>query len=213
MALSLHRSHHAFCEEPQNAKGGAQADQEAKPQHRVATPRLELGSPLITPRESAHSINSRWWRVGKYIKLPGSSSLDLSWLPGSALSMKKLLVGFLLGLAFVELAQSLRCYTCKEPTDISKCKTAVVCSPKATVCTTTLHSVEIGYPFFGNITVTRACEEECLPDNGIGSSKPKSCCYTDLCMDDTKSSSGVRSSSAALTLVAVVAGMVLQCSL
>nr|XP_031360050.1 secreted Ly-6/uPAR-related protein 1-like [Lonchura striata domestica] len=127
--------------------------------------------------------------------------------------MKKLLVGFLLGLAFVELAQSLRCYTCKEPTDISKCKTATLCPPKATVCTTTLHSVDTGYPFFGNITVTRDCEEECLSYDGIGAQKPKSCCYTDLCTDDTRSSSGVRSSSAALGLVAVVAGMALQCSL
>ncbi|NXN92273.1 SLUR1 protein, partial [Rhinopomastus cyanomelas] len=78
-------------------------------------------------------------------------------------------------------AQPLRCYTCKEPTDIAKCKTATVCPPKATVCTTTLHSVDTGYPFFGNITVTRACEEECLAFNGIGANKPKSCCYTDLC--------------------------------
>ncbi|NXR40972.1 LYPD2 protein, partial [Zosterops hypoxanthus] len=78
-------------------------------------------------------------------------------------------------------AQSLRCYTCREPTDISNCRTAVVCPPRATVCTTTLHSLETGYPFFGNLTVTRACEEECLPYNGIGASKPKSCCYTDLC--------------------------------
>ncbi|NXQ52698.1 LYPD2 protein, partial [Anthoscopus minutus] len=78
-------------------------------------------------------------------------------------------------------AQCLQCYTCKEPTDISRCRTAIVCPPKATVCTTTLHSVETGYPFFGNITVTRACEEECLSYDGIGASKPKSCCYTDLC--------------------------------
>ncbi|XP_041255620.1 ly6/PLAUR domain-containing protein 2-like [Onychostruthus taczanowskii] len=127
--------------------------------------------------------------------------------------MKKLLVGFLLGLAFVELAQSLRCYVCKEPTDISKCRTPVTCSPKATVCTTTLHSMETGYPFFGNITVTRNCEEECISYDGIGDQKPKSCCYTDLCTDDTKSSSGVRSSSAALGLLALVAGTVLQCSL
>ncbi|KAI1243667.1 hypothetical protein IHE44_0001309 [Lamprotornis superbus] len=61
----------------------------------------------------------------------------------------------------------------------------------------------MGYPFFGNITVTRDCEEECLSYDGIGASKPKSCCYTDLCTDDTKSSSGVRSSPAALGLVAL----------
>ncbi|XP_010402986.4 ly6/PLAUR domain-containing protein 2-like [Corvus cornix cornix] len=127
--------------------------------------------------------------------------------------MKKLLVGFLLGLAFVELAQSLRCYTCKEPTDISRCMKATVCPPKATVCTTTLHSVETGYPFFGNITVTRDCEEECLSYDGIGATRPKTCCFTDLCTDDARSSSGLRSSSAALSLVAMVAGAVLQGSL
>ncbi|NXL33186.1 LYPD2 protein, partial [Glaucidium brasilianum] len=78
-------------------------------------------------------------------------------------------------------AHSLRCYTCKEPMDIAKCRTATQCPPKSTVCTTTLHSVETGYPFFGNITVTRSCEEECLSYDGIGATRPKSCCYTDLC--------------------------------
>ncbi|NXU49278.1 LYPD2 protein, partial [Turnix velox] len=78
-------------------------------------------------------------------------------------------------------AQSLRCYTCEKPTDIDKCRTVTNCSPKAKVCTTTLHSVDTGYPFFGNITVTRSCQEECTPYDGIGDSKPTSCCYTDLC--------------------------------
>ncbi|XP_074753663.1 secreted Ly-6/uPAR-related protein 1-like [Athene noctua] len=127
--------------------------------------------------------------------------------------MKTLLVGLLLGLAYAELAHSLRCYTCKEPTDIAKCRTATLCPPKSTVCTTTLHSVETGYPFFGNITVTRSCEEECLSYDGIGATRPKSCCYTDLCTDDTRSSNGVRSSSAALGLMAMALGVLLQCSL
>ncbi|KFP89261.1 Ly6/PLAUR domain-containing protein 2, partial [Apaloderma vittatum] len=78
-------------------------------------------------------------------------------------------------------AQSLRCYTCKEPTDIAKCRTVTLCPLNATVCTTTLHSVDSGYPFFGNITVTRDCEVECLAFDGIGANKPKSCCNTDLC--------------------------------
>lgn len=70
-----------------------------------------------------------------------------------------------------------------------------------------------GYPFFGNITVTRSCEEECLSYDGIGATRPKSCCYTDLCTDDTKSSNGVGSSSAALGLMAMVVGTLLQCAL
>ncbi|NXJ82433.1 LYPD2 protein, partial [Trogon melanurus] len=96
-------------------------------------------------------------------------------------------------------AQSLRCYTCKEPTDIAKCRTATLCPPKATCFSmptvyTFLYHIFLslillplfnlpvsGYPFFGNITVTRDCEEECLAFNGIGANKPKSCCYTDLC--------------------------------
>ncbi|XP_075351886.1 secreted Ly-6/uPAR-related protein 1-like [Mycteria americana] len=127
--------------------------------------------------------------------------------------MKTLLVGLLLGLAYVELAQSLRCYTCKEPTDIAKCRTVTLCPPKTTVCTTTLHSIDSGYPFFGNITVTRSCEEECSPSYGIGATRPKSCCYTDLCSDDSRSSNAVGSSSAALGLMAMVFGTLLQCAL
>ncbi|XP_064301488.1 secreted Ly-6/uPAR-related protein 1 [Phalacrocorax carbo] len=127
--------------------------------------------------------------------------------------MKTLLVGLLLGLAYMELAQSLLCYTCKEPTDIAKCRTATLCPPKANVCTTTLHSVDSGYPFFGNITVTRSCEEECISNNGIGANRPKSCCYTDLCTEETRNSNGVGSNSATLGLMAMVVGTLLQCVL
>ncbi|XP_071594616.1 secreted Ly-6/uPAR-related protein 1-like [Heliangelus exortis] len=127
--------------------------------------------------------------------------------------MKSLLLRFLLGLASVELAYSLRCYTCKEPTDIAECRKPTLCPPKATVCTTTLLSVDSGYPFFGNITVIRSCEEECISNNGIGATKPKSCCYTDLCTDDTRSTNGVGSSSAALGLMSMAVGILLQCAL
>ncbi|XP_075000650.1 secreted Ly-6/uPAR-related protein 1-like [Calonectris borealis] len=127
--------------------------------------------------------------------------------------MKTLLFGLLLGLAYVELAHSLRCYTCKEPMDIAECRTTTLCPPKANVCTTTLHSVDTGYPFFGNITVTRSCEEECRSSDGIGAKKPKSCCYTDLCTDDNRSSNGAGRSSAALGLMAMVVGTFLQCAL
>ncbi|XP_074001924.1 secreted Ly-6/uPAR-related protein 1-like [Numenius arquata] len=127
--------------------------------------------------------------------------------------MKTLLVGLLLGLAFVDLAQSLRCYTCKEPMDIAECRTPTLCPPKATVCTTTLHSLDTGYPFFGNITVTRSCEEECISYNGIGASKPKSCCYTDLCTDNTRTISGVGRSSSTLGLMAMAVGTLLRYAL
>ncbi|KFV88524.1 Secreted Ly-6/uPAR-related protein 1, partial [Struthio camelus australis] len=78
-------------------------------------------------------------------------------------------------------AQSLRCYTCEKPTDISLCRTVTVCPPRARACTTTMLSVDSGYPFFGNITVMRSCIEDCVASGGIGANHPMSCCYTDLC--------------------------------
>ncbi|CAM4496455.1 unnamed protein product, partial [Caretta caretta] len=56
--------------------------------------------------------------------------------------MKVLLALLLAGLVCVELAQSLRCYTCKEPTDLSACTTVSNCSKNDTACKTTLHSVD-----------------------------------------------------------------------
>uniref|UniRef100_A0A8C8RGC8 Snake toxin/toxin-like domain-containing protein n=1 Tax=Pelusios castaneus TaxID=367368 RepID=A0A8C8RGC8_9SAUR len=85
---------------------------------------------------------------------------------------------------FVPLpAQCLKCYTCKEPTDVSECITISNCSQTDTACKTTVWSVDSGYPFFGNITVSKSCAEKCVPSDpdGIGESHPNSCCYTDLC--------------------------------
>ncbi|XP_025969473.1 secreted Ly-6/uPAR-related protein 1-like [Dromaius novaehollandiae] len=125
--------------------------------------------------------------------------------------MKTLLFGLLLGLAYMELAQSLRCYTCKEPTDISLCKTETLCPMKAKACTTTLLSVDSGYPFFGNITVIRSCAENCTASGGIGANRPMSCCYTDLCNDDSSNSSpGLKTSYAALSVTALVLVMLFK---
>ncbi|XP_067386156.1 secreted Ly-6/uPAR-related protein 1-like [Emydura macquarii macquarii] len=97
--------------------------------------------------------------------------------------MKELLAVLLVGVACMELAQSLRCYTCEEPTDISECTTVSNCSETDTACMTTVLSVDSGYPFFGKITVTNSCVKTCVPSDpdGIGESHPNSCCYTDLC--------------------------------
>ncbi|OPJ76275.1 secreted Ly-6/uPAR-related protein 1-like [Patagioenas fasciata] len=141
--------------------------------------------------------------------------------------MKTLLFGLLLGLVYVDLAQSLRCYTCTDQRDIAKCRTITECPPEATVCTTTLHSVDSGYPFFGNITVTRSCDVECiLFHNAIGAKRHKSCCYTDLCTDDNRTNerepdevngassiSRMGSRSAALCLMAMVVGTLHQYAL
>ncbi|XP_032619119.1 ly6/PLAUR domain-containing protein 2-like [Chelonoidis abingdonii] len=100
--------------------------------------------------------------------------------------MKALLAVLLAGLVCMELAQSLRCYTCKEPTDLSACTLVSNCSENDTACRTTVHSVDSGYPFFGNITVSKSCAKMCIPSDpdGIGESHPDSCCRTDLCNTD-----------------------------
>ncbi|CAM2107097.1 ly6/PLAUR domain-containing protein 2-like [Lepidochelys kempii] len=113
--------------------------------------------------------------------------------------MKVLLALLLAGLVCVELAQSLRCYTCKEPTDLSACTTVSNCSKNDTACKTTLHSVDSGYPFFRNITVSKSCAETCMhsdPD-GIGESHPISCCYSDLC--NAGGVPGLRASAVVIT--------------
>ncbi|XP_062986056.1 secreted Ly-6/uPAR-related protein 1-like [Elgaria multicarinata webbii] len=80
-------------------------------------------------------------------------------------------------------ALALQCYTCKEPTDLGNCASITNCSSKETSCKTTVHSVDSGYPFFGNITVTKSCSQTCVPSepDGIGESHPDYCCSTDLC--------------------------------
>ncbi|XP_061464070.1 secreted Ly-6/uPAR-related protein 1-like [Rhineura floridana] len=97
--------------------------------------------------------------------------------------MKAFLAVWLALVASLELALSLQCYTCKEPTDLGKCVSITKCSMKTTACKTTVHSVDSGYPFFGNITVTKSCSEKCVPSelDGIGDSHPDYCCFTDFC--------------------------------
>ncbi|XP_075776127.1 ly6/PLAUR domain-containing protein 2-like [Pelodiscus sinensis] len=117
--------------------------------------------------------------------------------------MKVLLVALLAGLVCVERALTLQCYTCKEPTDLSACTTVTNCSEKATACKTTVLSVDSGYPFFGNITVSKSCAETCVPSDpdGIGEAHPDSCCSTDLC--NTDGAPGVRGSILGVTAAAL----------
>ncbi|XP_074841700.1 ly6/PLAUR domain-containing protein 2-like [Carettochelys insculpta] len=117
--------------------------------------------------------------------------------------MKALLAALLAGLVSLELAQSLQCYTCKEPTDVSACTTVSNCSEKATACKTTVLSVDSGYPFFGNMTVSKSCAETCMPSDpdGIGESHPDSCCSTDLC--NTSNTPALRANTLGLTAAAL----------
>nr|XP_028594380.1 ly6/PLAUR domain-containing protein 2-like [Podarcis muralis] len=97
--------------------------------------------------------------------------------------MKAFLAVALAFLASLKLGLCLQCYNCQEPTDFSNCLTFVNCSADSTHCKITVHSVDSGYPFFGNITVTKSCAKNCVPSepDGIGETRPAYCCDTDLC--------------------------------
>ncbi|XP_062483351.1 ly6/PLAUR domain-containing protein 2-like isoform X1 [Pezoporus occidentalis] len=98
--------------------------------------------------------------------------------------------------------QTLECYTCLEPVNVDQCKTIQTCKNNETMCKTTMYSLEDVYPFTGVLTVTKMCSSICIPSDvdGIGLTRPVSCCYTDLCNVDGAAS--LRSSFVPVVMVA-----------
>ncbi|XP_006746168.1 ly6/PLAUR domain-containing protein 2 [Leptonychotes weddellii] len=95
-------------------------------------------------------------------------------------------LGLVLATCSHELVVALQCYTCHEPTAVSSCVTIATCNANETMCNTILYSLETVYPFLGDSTVTKACAVHCVPSDmdGIGQTRPVSCCNTDLCNID-----------------------------
>ncbi|NWR58133.1 LYPD2 protein, partial [Bucorvus abyssinicus] len=81
---------------------------------------------------------------------------------------------------------TLRCYSCHEPTTIEKCLMIQNCTENESICKTTMYSREDVYPFMGVAVFTKMCSFICIPSNvdGIGTTHPVFCCYSDLCNTD-----------------------------
>ncbi|XP_043847357.1 secreted Ly-6/uPAR-related protein 1-like [Dromiciops gliroides] len=111
--------------------------------------------------------------------------------------MDSLWLVLLVTATYVAQGNTLKCYTCKEPTDIYECRNISTCNHWETSCKTQLENVESEYPFYNNAKVTRSCSYNCVatdPDT-IGLAHPVSCCYRDLCNTDSATGDGTKPSA------------------
>ncbi|NXF12650.1 LYPD2 protein, partial [Smithornis capensis] len=78
---------------------------------------------------------------------------------------------------------TLQCYTCRDLTPVEKCVTIENCSDTENMCKTTTYSLEEGKDFCIHAFM---CSSVCVPSDvdGIGMTRPVSCCYSDLCNTD-----------------------------
>ncbi|XP_009898235.1 ly6/PLAUR domain-containing protein 2 [Dryobates pubescens] len=110
--------------------------------------------------------------------------------------MKVFLSLLLVAITCMEFVHSLKCYSCHEPTTSDKCMKIQTCKKNETICKTTMYSLEDVYPFMGISTVTKMCSSVCLPSDvdGIGMTRPVSCCYSNLCNVDSDGAASLRTS-------------------
>ncbi|KAJ7422558.1 Lymphocyte antigen 6E [Willisornis vidua] len=100
--------------------------------------------------------------------------------------MKALLLAVLAAVLCVERAHTLICFSCSDASSNWACLTPVKCGENENHCVTTYVGVGLVYPFTGVSTVTKMCSSVCVPSDvdGIGMTRPVSCCYSDLCNAD-----------------------------
>ncbi|XP_039205469.1 secreted Ly-6/uPAR-related protein 1-like [Crotalus tigris] len=123
-----------------------------------------------------------------------------------------LATAWLICAAAVDLGVSLQCYTCSEPMDVRYCLTVTHCPENTTACKTTVHSVDSGFPFFGNITVSKSCSKTCVPSepDTIGDNHPDYCCHTDLCNVGAGQAATVEFGALSFTVILAVSLLWLQ---